>query len=254
MEDKAQKERLSKVMARAGVASRRHCEEIIFSGRVKVNGTTALLPQTMISSTDAISVDNKVISSLEPKVYYILNKPLGYICANLDPHHKKVTELFSSVPYRLFTVGRLDKETSGLLIVTNDGHFAQKVIHPSANLEKEYLAIVDEEPTSQDIARIMRGTEVEGVIVKPKHVELTGKGRLRIVIMEGKKREVRRILENAGFRVAVLHRLRIGSLTLDKGLKTGQWRPMTQEEKKLIFASAETQRNRRNEKKSYAQA
>jgi 23S rRNA pseudouridine2605 synthase len=146
-----EKQRLSKVMAQAGVASRRHCEEIIFSGRVTVNGEKTLLPQTPVSDEDDILVDGKALSGIEPKAYYLLNKPTGYVCANFDRHYKKVKDLFNKVNLRLFTVGRLDKETSGLLIVTNDGHFAQRVIHPSANIEKEYLAQVDRPITNTDL-------------------------------------------------------------------------------------------------------
>src|SRR5271169_5148464 len=133
------KKRLSKALAAAGIASRRAAEEIIFEGRVKVNGAVVKVPQTLVDwDSDAIVVDGEPINGEEKKVYYVLNKPHGFICSNARIGSKKlVLDLFAGLPYRLFTVGRLDRDTTGLLIVTNDGHFANRVIHPSSNISKE---------------------------------------------------------------------------------------------------------------------
>lgn len=229
------KNRLSKHLAAAGVASRRACEELIFSGRVKVNGTVVLTPQTQVDWNDNLSVDGKTILQPQKKVYYILNKPEGYICtARRTEKTKIVLDLLADIPERVFTVGRLDKDTKGLLIVTNDGHFANRVIHPSANIAKEYLAKTDAEITDEHLKAISSGTLVEGVFVKPAHVSKVRKGTLKIAVYEGKKREVRLLLQNAGLEVRELTRIRIGGLHLGL-LPEGSARPMTDREKEIIF-------------------
>lgn len=235
MHESKKKQRLSKFLAGAGVASRRACEEIIFAGRVTINGVAADLPQTLVSDHDVICVDGNKISTEEKRVYYILNKPPGYLCtAKKTGSNKIVLDLFHDVPYRLFTVGRLDKDTQGLLLVTNDGHFANEVIHPSANITKEYLAKTDTEVTADHLAAISNGTLVEGIFVKPLKVSKVRRGTLKVTIGEGKKREVRLLLEAAGLKVKELTRIRIGNLVLGT-LPVGAWREMTEREKALIF-------------------
>ncbi|MBM3184617.1 MAG: rRNA pseudouridine synthase, partial [Chlamydiae bacterium] len=133
--------RLSKALAAAGIASRRAAEEIIFAGRVRVNGEIVKIPQTLVDwEKDQISVDGELLSGEERKIYYMLNKPPGYICSNVRPKNGPIVlDLFPNPSQRLFTIGRLDKDTRGLLLVTNDGHFANKVIHPRAGVVKEYV-------------------------------------------------------------------------------------------------------------------
>jgi 23S rRNA pseudouridine2605 synthase len=199
------KKRLSKTLAAAGVASRRACEEMIFAGRVKVNGAVALLPQTPVGEEDHILVDDEPISQPETKHYYVLNKPAGYVCsAARSGQSKLVLDLFAEVKARLFTVGRLDKETEGLILVTNDGHFAHRIIHPSANIQKEYLVKVDQEVTAEHLYAISSGTLAEGVFVKPLKVVKVRHGTLKISVAEGKKREVRLLCMAAGLQVQQL--------------------------------------------------
>ncbi|MFI0435915.1 MAG: pseudouridine synthase [Parachlamydiaceae bacterium] len=231
------KQRLSKVLAAAGVASRRACEELIFSGVVKVNGSIVKIPQTQVDlEVDRITVRDQPVQQIENKVYYILNKPAGYICSNRGGGQSKlVLDLFQEEGHRLFTVGRLDKDTEGLLIVTNDGHFANQVIHPSANIQKEYLVKTDQEVTHDHLVAIGHGTLVEGVFVKPIRVEKVRRGTIKIVIGEGKKREVRLLLDAAGLKVESLIRIRVGALHLG-ALPVGSWRPLSEGEKKLIFS------------------
>lgn len=232
------KNRLSKMMAAAGVASRRACEELIFAAKVKVNGETVLLPQTLVGPEDSIVVEGKSISKAEKKVYYMLNKPEGFICTtrhNLKA--KLVLSLFEGQPERIFTVGRLDKDTKGLLIVTNDGHFANRVIHPSSNIIKEYLAKTDQEITAEHLKAIASGALVEGVFVKPARVVKVRKGTVKIAVCEGKKREVRLLLQNAGLEVLELTRIRIGGLHLGN-LPEGEWRRLSEQERALIFNAA----------------
>lgn len=230
------KQRLSKVMASAGVASRRACEEIIFSGKVKVNGETALLPQTMVDENDEILLNGNPISNSVQKLYFMLNKPPGYLCTAMrsSNNSKIVLDLFSDINERLFTVGRLDQFTTGLLLVTNDGHFANRVIHPSSNILKEYLVKTDAEITPEHLMAISNGTLVEGVFVKPQRVSKVRRGTLKVVVSEGKKREVRMLLAAAGLPARELTRIRIGALQLG-ALPMGTWRPLTDREQQLIF-------------------
>lgn len=230
-----ERNRLSKVLAAAGVASRRSCEELIFAGRVKVNDQVCKIPQTLVGQQDKISVDEKIVNAEEEKVYYMLNKPTGYICSSAKHGSTKIVlDLFEEVKERLFTVGRLDKDTSGLLLVTNDGHFANAIIHPSKNIQKEYLVKTDQEISDEHLKAISSGTLVEGTFVKPFKVSKVRRGTLKIVIMEGKKREIRYLMEAVGLKVRELSRIRLGGLVLGT-LPVGSWRPLTDREKQLIF-------------------
>lgn len=222
-------ERLSKRMAAAGVASRRKCEEIIFEGRVKVNGTVVTKPETHVSYTDHILVDQQTIRK-EKKVYYLLNKPKGFVCSNASS--KSVLKLLPE-KNRLFTVGRLDKDTEGLLLITNDGIFANKVIHPSNNIHKEYLVKTHSEIMHEHLVRISEGVRVEGTFVKPVRVKKVRKGTLKVTVSEGKKHEVRHLVEAAGLEVHQLTRIRIGGLQLGS-LPIGKWRALTPEEKTML--------------------
>jgi 23S rRNA pseudouridine2605 synthase len=234
MEKSPTKNRLSKFLAGAGVASRRTCEEIIFAGRVAVNGVITVIPQTLVDEGDLITVDGKNVMPEEKKVYYMLNKPVNYVCsAKKTGASRIILELFD-VPYRIFTIGRLDKDTQGLILLTNDGHFANRVIHPSADIQKEYLAKTDQEITAEHLMTISNGTLVEGTFVKPVRVSKVRRGTIKIVIGEGKKREVRVLLEAAGLQIKELTRIRIGSLQLG-ALPVGAWRELTEREKEIIF-------------------
>lgn len=229
------KQRLSKVLATCGVASRRKCEELIFEGKVHVNGEIIRVPQTLVDlATDLIEVQGKKISSIETKVYYMLNKPAGYLCTSIKvAGDKSVLSLFPD-HLRLFTVGRLDKETKGLLLITNDGHFANQVIHPSKNISKEYLVKIQGELTDLHLKSLSAGARVEGTWVKPLSVEKVRKGTLKIKVGEGKKREVRILLETIGLAVLELTRIRIGNLTLG-ALSEGNYRSLSEQEKNELL-------------------
>jgi 23S rRNA pseudouridine2605 synthase len=235
METIQKKQRLSKFLAAAGIASRRAAEELIFAGRVSVNGTVELIPQTLVDENDKIIYEGKRVGNAEPKVYYILNKPAGYLCTCKKTGKAKIVlDLFQDNPYRIFTVGRLDKDTEGLLILTNDGHFANQVIHPSTDIHKEYLVKTASEISAEHLMAISNGTIVEGVFVKPIRVVKVRRGTLKITISEGKKREVRMLLESAGLAAKELTRIRIGGLHLGS-LPLGSWKVMSETEKQLIF-------------------
>lgn len=228
--------RLSKALAAAGIASRRTCEELIFSGKVSVNGEIVLLPQTLVSwETDDIRIDGERLKGEEKKVYYMLNKPDGYICSAKPIGRKRlVLDLFESLEQRLFTIGRLDRDTTGLLLVTNDGLFAQKVIHPSANITKYYVVKTTQEISHEHLVKISKGCFVEDIWVKPARVTKMRKGTLKIAVKEGRKREVRLLVQNAGLEILSLERVQIGGLRLGD-LQSGEWKEMTEQEKALIF-------------------
>ena len=231
------KKRLSKALAAAGVASRRQAEELIFAGRVSVNGIIITTPQTLVSlDTDSILVENQKIFTEERKLYFLLNKPKGYICSNARVGSKRiVSDLFVAERERLFTVGRLDRETTGLLIVTNDGNFANKVIHPSANITKEYLVKTQQEPFHEQLVEISKGVNIDGDWVKPVKVTKVRKGTIKVIVKEGKKREVRLLVQQAGLEVLELKRIRIGGLLLGD-IPEGSYREMTEADKESIFS------------------
>lgn len=235
-------QRLSKVLAAAGVASRRSSEELIFEGRVTVNGSLCNTPQTRVDPLrDIIYVNgNRLPKKLPPKVYLALNKPKGYICSSGDKETKSVMCLFDDylnswdkrnrgIPKpRLFTVGRLDVATTGLLIVTNDGDFAQNLSHPSSNLSKEYITTIDGAINKRHLIIISEGTVIEGIHCTPDSVELLpqqpdiSRPRLRIVVHEGRNHEVRELVKNAGLKIHSLKRVRIGGFRLPSDLGLGK--------------------------------
>lgn len=234
-----EKKRLSKALAAAGVASRRACEELIFAGRVQVNGETIRLPQHLVNwKLDRLTLDGENIAKEEEKVYYMLNKPTGYICTSIRPGKKKIVlDFFPEEQGRLFTVGRLDKETSGLLLVTNDGVFANRVIHPSSNIIKEYVVKTGQEITPEHLETLSQGAQVDAKWMRPVLVKKVRKGTFRILVKEGKKHEVRIIAERAGLKILELTRVRIGSLLLGS-LPLGEYRTLTERDKNLLFSYA----------------
>ncbi|XP_048326388.2 putative ribosomal large subunit pseudouridine synthase SVR1, chloroplastic isoform X2 [Ziziphus jujuba] len=229
-------QRLSKVLAASGVASRRSSEELIFEGRVTVNGSVCNIPQTRVDPLrDIIYVNgNRLPKKLPPKVYLALNKPKGYICSSgekksvmclVDDYLRSWDKRYPGQPKpRLFTVGRLDVATTGLIIVTNDGDFAQKLSHPSSNLSKEYIATVKGVVNKKHLIAISEGTVIEGVHCVPDSVELLppqpdmSRPRLRIVVHEGRNHEVRELVKNAGLEIHSLKRVRIGGFRLPTDL------------------------------------
>ncbi|KAL1209824.1 putative ribosomal large subunit pseudouridine synthase SVR1 [Cardamine amara subsp. amara] len=247
-------QRLSKVLAAAGVASRRTSEELIFDGKVTVNGTVCNIPQTRVDPTrDIIYVNgNRIPKKLPPKVYFALNKPKGYICSSGEKETKSVISLFDDFlsswdkrnpgtpKPRLFTVGRLDVATTGLIVVTNDGDFAQKLSHPSSSLPKEYITTVVGDVHKRHLMAISEGTMVEGVKCVPDSVELMPKqhdiprARLRIVVHEGRNHEVRELVKNAGLEVHSLKRVRIGGFRLPSDLGLGNHMELKQSELKAL--------------------
>ncbi|MBP3367555.1 MAG: rRNA pseudouridine synthase [Treponema sp.] len=223
--------RLQLYMARCGVASRRASEEIIAAGRVSVNGTVVTEPGTKVSLADSVSVDGKEISLEETLRYVLLNKPSGYVCSASDEKGRQVASDLLKDAYRerLYSIGRLDMFSSGLIIFTNDGSFAAKLSHPSAELEKEY--IVDTSvPLPRSLADdFMDGIRIDGIFYRCKDARELNARRMRIVLEEGKNREIRRVFEKYEVGIKSLMRVRIGCVGVES-LQYGQFRDLTQAE------------------------
>ncbi len=235
-------ERLQKVLARAGFGSRRACEELVSAGRVLVNGRRAELGRRVLPGRDEVGVDGVPVGILPDLVYYLLNKPTSVMTTANDPEGRPtVLELVPAEP-RVFAVGRLDYGTEGLLVLTNDGAFAQLLAHPSHGVDKEYLAEVEGDPAPAAIRQLREGVVLDdGERTAPARVARVAPGVLRIVIHEGRYRQVRRMGEAVGHPVRRLVRTRIGPIS-DAKLKPGQWRPLSIAEVRQLSESAASPR------------
>lgn len=238
-------ERLQKMLAHAGVASRRKSEQLILDGKVKVNGKVVTELGTKVSSTDTVEVDGVKLEK-EQKVYHLLYKPRGIISAVTDDKGRQtVAELFPHIPERLFPVGRLDYDTSGLLIMTNDGDLSFTLTHPKFKIEKTYVARVKGIPGKEQLRTLERGVDLEDGKTAPARVKLLSadvkqsKAIIEITIHEGKNRQVRRMFDAIGFPVQKLKRERFAFLTLH-GLNAGDSRELSSHEVKLLRVMAET--------------
>jgi 23S rRNA pseudouridine2605 synthase len=226
----AEGERLQKVLAATGWGSRRAAEELIAAGRVRVNGDVAVLGRRVDPATDLIEVDGAPVAARPGLVYYLLNKPAGVVTTAHDTHGRRtVVDLVPDDP-RVFPVGRLDADTEGLLLLTNDGELANRVAHPSGGVDKEYLAEVAV-PAGGRVGvgaiRMLRdGVALDDGMTAPARVTQPSPGVLRITVHEGRNRQVRRMCEAVGHPVRRLVRVRIGPLS-DRRLRPGDWRPLT---------------------------
>ena len=227
-------ERLQKVLAARGWGSRRVCEELIAAGRVTVNGDVAVLGRRVDPDVDLVEVDGAPVGTKPGLVYYLLNKPAGVVTTAKDTHGRAtVAELVPDTP-RVFPVGRLDADTEGLLLLTNDGELANRIAHPRHGIDKEYLATVGGGPVSPGAVRRLRdGVELDDGPTAPAKVSQPSPGVLRITIHEGRNRQVRRMCEAVGHPVTRLVRTRIGPLQ-DRRLAPGAWRPLTIDEVRAL--------------------
>lgn len=226
------KERLQKYIARCGAASRRGAEEMIFSGRVKVNGVKVEKIVT-VDEKDVIELDGRIIKPEKREVYLILNKPVGVITSSNDQFGRKTVLDLIDIKERVYPVGRLDYDTSGLLILTNDGDAANRIMHPSHKTDKVYIAEVLGVPSNEEIETFKRGLKIEDYITSPAGIRIieTKKDRstLEITIHEGKNRQVRKMCDAIGHPVIRLKRVAVGRLLLGN-LSEGQWRYLTDKE------------------------
>lgn len=241
--DKKEPIRLQKFIAQCGIASRRKAEELILQGRVKINGKTAILGDK-VSDKDKVFVNGKRIVAPKSKYRYImLNKPRGFITTMNDERGRKcVAELVSNVGERVYPIGRLDKDSEGMLVFTNDGEFANKVMHPRNSVYKIYRVTVRPSITEEQLIKLETGVEIDGKKTAPAivHVLVQDKEQKRVVLEmilhEGKNREIRKMCEAVGLEVARLKRTQIGGVKMGM-LKQGDWRDLTEKEVKNLLAN-----------------
>ncbi|WP_055070759.1 pseudouridine synthase [Clostridium massiliamazoniense] len=226
-------ERLQKYMAKCGVASRRKCEEIILNGNVEVNGSFITELGFKVNENDVVKVNGNIIKVEENKVYIILNKPTGYITSNSDEKDRKTILDIVNVKERIYPIGRLDYDSSGLLLLTNDGDVYNKIIHPKKEIEKRYLATVKGSFSKEQLEKFKAGVDIGGYITAPAKIKVVKEGKgnsvVEITIHEGKNRQVRKMCSAFNHEVLSLKRIAIGKLSLDD-LKEGHWRYLNEKE------------------------
>lgn len=230
--------RLQKYMADCGVASRRKSEELIAAGKVKVNGMVASVGDKIDPKNDTISVNGRKITQDKNYVYIMLHKPRGYVTTMSDEMDRKcVAELVKDVGKRIYPIGRLDRDSEGLLLFTNDGEFANAMTHPSRHIAKTYRVSVKPGITDEQLTVLTSSMMINGKKTLPADVRIinkeTEKTTLEIILYEGKNRQIRRLCEEAGLETARLKRLAVGQLKLG-GLKVGEYRHLTHEEVSLL--------------------
>jgi 23S rRNA pseudouridine2605 synthase len=222
--------RLQVFLAHAGVASRRAGEALIQAGRVTVNGEVIRVLGPRVSPDDRVEVDGRVVRPEERMHYLALNKPAGYICASSDPQGRPLAlELLSPLKERLYSVGRLDLRSSGLIIFTNDGEFAARLGHPGSQIEKEYLVESTVPVSGEAVAEFLAGVLIDGEWYRAKRIERLGRKSIRVVLIEGKNREIRRVFSHFHLHAEKLMRIRIGPVVLG-ALAEGASRPLTKRE------------------------
>lgn len=229
--------RLQKVLAHAGLGSRRTCEDLIVAGRVTVNGVTAQLGQRVDIESDSVAVDGVGISVAAGLVYYLLNKPTGVVTTAEDPQGRPTVVALVPAEPRVFPVGRLDADSEGLLLLSNDGDLTFRLTHPSFGVEKEYLVEVERAPSRGAIRALREGVELDDGITAPAQVSTAGDRTLRITIHEGRNRQIRRMCEAVGHPVVRLVRTRIGPIR-DPSLKPGKYRELTTDEVRALERAA----------------
>ncbi len=228
--------RLQKVLAQVGLGSRRTCDDLIAEERVRVNGEIAQLGRRVDPDHDLVEVDGAPIGIRPGLVHYLLNKPAGTVTTASDPQGRPtVMDLVPAEP-RVFPVGRLDLDTEGLLLLTNDGELANRIAHPSHGVDKEYLAEVQGEPSRAALRTLREGVHLDDGRTAPAQASLVSPSLVRLIIHEGRNRQVRRMLEAVGHPVTRLIRTRIGPLA-DRHIAPGQWRNLTPDELRSLEAA-----------------
>lgn len=234
--------RLQKYLAECGIASRRKSEELIAAGKVKVNGVTASVGDKVNPKHDKVTVSGKKAVSVKKSVYIMLNKPRGFITTMSDEHDRKcVAQLVKGVNTRVYPVGRLDRESEGLLLMTNDGEFANALTHPSKHVSKTYRVTVRPEITKEQATEFRNGIEIDGKMTAPADLRIleTQENRtvVEVTIYEGRNRQIRKMFEALGIEVARLKRTKVGNLKLGM-LKQGDYRDLTPDEVSALYELA----------------
>lgn len=240
--------RLQKYLAQAGIASRRKSEELIEMGVVRVNNRTAKIGDSVDPKKDTVTVHGKRVQLSGNKYYLLVNKPRGYVTTmDDDLGRKDVTELVGDIKERIYPVGRLDRDSEGALIMTNDGEFANMLMHPRHQISKTYRVTVRSEATKQQQEAIQNGIEIDGKMTAPAEVYIVEKSEKRsvmeIVLYEGRNRQIRRMCEALGLEVARLKRVAVGCVKLEN-LPVGKYRELTQDEIKSLLSQAGVQKEK----------
>jgi len=233
--------RLQVWLARAGVTSRRGAVEIIENGRIRINGKVTCEPGARVQPDDKVQMDARLLGQGQRKVYYALHKPPKYLCSTADDAGNRLLALGLIQPFvseRLFTVGRLDYMTSGLLLVTNDGEWAKSLLHPSSEIEKEYWVQTKKDVPVELMESFKEGLRVEGELLRCRAFNLTGSHSVTLTLSEGKNREIRKVFLTRSITVKRVHRWRFGPVTL-KGLEPGRFRKLSESEVRQLRKEGE---------------
>ena len=233
MEEQRQGKRLNKYLADSGYCSRREADRLIEEGRVRVDGRVGALGDKILPGM-SVTVDGRLLSGESDKVYLILNKPRGIVCT-ADPREPMNVVDYLGHPARIFPVGRLDKDSEGLLLMTSDGEIVNRMLRAAGGHEKEYEVEIDRPVTREFVERMMAGVPILDTVTLPCRVRRTGERSFNIILVQGLNRQIRRMCEALGANVVHLRRVRIMNLKLG-GLKPGQWRDLTQSELNALFA------------------
>lgn len=234
--------RLQKFLSMAGVCSRRHGERFIMEGKVAVNGKPVIQLGTSIDpNKDRITVDGKIVSSQTRMIYIALHKPKGYITSCHHPGKKIVLDLLP-IKQRIFPVGRLDKDSTGLLLLTNDGRLHQRLSHPSYNHEKEYIVTVKQPISDRELTIMADGMKILGKTTRPAQIKRLSDVMFGVILQEGRNRQIRRMVQKIGNKVKELKRIRITHIHLGN-LKEGQWRFLASGEVKLLMLNTDKKRS-----------
>ena len=226
--------RLQKFLSAGGVCSRRRGEEFIKAGRVSVNGQIVAELGTKIDpDSDLVQVDGKTVRPSQPYIYIALNKPQDYVTSCRHPGEKIVIDLVN-IPQRVYPIGRLDKDSTGLLLLTNDGRLHHQLSHPSFDHEKEYDVTTKQTITDGALRKLAVGLPLMGTKTRPARVRRISDRRFRIILQEGKNRQIRRMVRKVGNQVVRLKRIRVGNVKLGR-LPLGNWRPLTEKEKQFLL-------------------
>ena len=229
--------RLVKYLSSAGVASRRGAGELVLAGRVAVNGEVTRSPGLQVAPGDRVTLDGKPVTP-EPRKYYVmLNKPRGYTCSAADRHAEHLAVELIDLPVRLFSAGRLDRDSEGLILFSNDGDFVEQLTHPSHAVRKRYVVTTDRELAPGELAKMCAGIEDEGETLRAISARRCGEKRYTLVLGEGRKREIRRMIAKLGAKTLRLKRVAVGDLALGS-LPVGKWRELTSEERAQALSAA----------------
>ncbi|MCK5155298.1 MAG: rRNA pseudouridine synthase [Spirochaetales bacterium] len=222
--------RLQSYLAKCGVCSRRKAEDFIRNGFVTINNKIVLNPAEKINMDDAVYCNNQYIEPMD-LIYIALNKPKGYVCTNSDPHEKLFSRDLIAIPEQksLFHVGRLDKDSTGLIFYTNDGDFANRVSHPSFGVEKEYVVRTKEKIDKKDLLSALKGIRIQRILYKIEKFHFINSRTASLILLEGKNREIRKIMDHLGYKILSLNRIRIGSIEL-ANLQSGCFRYIKKKE------------------------